>query len=29
MPKYDFPNVHTAFTDHQIRVVKPGEEVPM
>jgi hypothetical protein len=28
MPKYDFPDVHHKFTDHQIRVVKPGEHVP-
>jgi hypothetical protein len=28
MPKYEFPDVHHKFTDHQIRVVKPGEHVP-
>jgi len=28
MPKYDFPDVHHRFTDHQIRIVKPGEPVP-
>ena len=28
MPKYEFPDVHHKFTDHQIRVVKPGEHIP-
>ena len=28
MPKYDFPDVHHKFTDHDIRVVKPGERAP-
>jgi hypothetical protein len=28
MPKYEFPDVHHKFTDHQIRVVKAGEHVP-
>lgn len=28
MPKYDLPVMHYAFTDHYIRVVRPGEEYP-
>jgi hypothetical protein len=28
MPKYDFPDVHHKFTDHQIRVVRAGEPIP-
>lgn len=28
MPKYEFPDVHHKFTDHQIRVVRQGETVP-
>ena len=28
MPKYEFPDVHHKFTDHDIRVVKPGETIP-
>lgn len=28
MPKYEFPDVHHKFTDHDIRVVKPAETIP-
>jgi len=28
MPKYDLPIMHYAFTDHYIRVVRPGEDYP-
>jgi hypothetical protein len=28
MPKYEFPEVHHKFTDHQIRVVRAGEAMP-
>jgi hypothetical protein len=28
MPKVDLPGMHTAFTDHWIRVVKPNEPTP-
>ena len=28
MPKVELPGGHTSFTDHQIRVVKPGEAYP-
>jgi Cytochrome c554 and c-prime len=28
MPKYEIPNSHFKFTDHLIRVVKPGESYP-
>lgn len=28
MPKYDISIMHYAFTDHDIRVVRPGEEYP-
>lgn len=28
MPKIELPGSHTAFTDHRIRVVKPGEPFP-
>jgi Cytochrome c554 and c-prime len=28
MPKYEIPDSHNLFTDHQIRVVKPGEPYP-
>ena len=28
MPKYEFPDVHHKFTDHQIRVVRKGETIP-
>jgi hypothetical protein len=28
MPKYEFPDVHHKFTDHDIRVVKPGAPLP-
>jgi hypothetical protein len=24
MPKFEIPNVHATFTDHFIRVVRPG-----
>jgi hypothetical protein len=28
MPKYEMPGSHNLFSDHQIRVVKPGEPYP-
>ena len=28
MPKYEIPRVHATFTDHFIRVVRPGAEYP-
>jgi len=28
MPKYDFPDVHHKFTDHDIRVVREGAPIP-
>jgi hypothetical protein len=28
MPKYDVPEMHSKFTDHFIRVVRPGEPYP-
>jgi hypothetical protein len=28
MPKVDLPEMHYKFTDHWIRIVKPGETVP-
>jgi hypothetical protein len=28
MPKTDLPGAHRAFTDHQIRIVRPGESYP-
>jgi len=28
MPKIDFPGMHAEFTDHWIRIVKPGEPIP-
>jgi formate-dependent nitrite reductase cytochrome c552 subunit len=28
MPKVTLPNGHMTFTDHQIRVVKPGDPYP-
>lgn len=28
MPKYDFPDVHHKFTDHDIRIVRAGAPVP-
>ena len=28
MPKVEIPGTHTSFTDHWIRVVKPGEAIP-
>jgi len=28
MPKYDLPGGHFKFTDHQIRIVKPGDPYP-
>jgi hypothetical protein len=28
MPKVDLPGAHAAFTDHQIRIVRPGEPYP-
>jgi hypothetical protein len=28
MPKYDIPGMHYKFTDHWIRIAKPGEPYP-
>jgi hypothetical protein len=28
MPKYNVPEMHSLFTDHFIRVVRPGELYP-
>ncbi|HKX00338.1 MAG TPA: multiheme c-type cytochrome [Bryobacteraceae bacterium] len=28
MPRYEIPGSHNLFTDHQIRIVKPGEPYP-
>lgn len=28
MPKIDIPDMHTAFADHRIRVVRPGAPIP-
>jgi hypothetical protein len=28
MPKVDLPEMHFKFTDHWIRIVKPGEATP-
>jgi hypothetical protein len=28
MPKYEFPDVHHKFTDHDIRVVRAGDPIP-
>ena len=28
MPKLAIPGSHNVFTDHQIRIVKPGEPYP-
>jgi hypothetical protein len=28
MPKVELPGMHAEFTDHWIRIVKPGEPVP-
>jgi hypothetical protein len=28
MPKFEIPNVHATFTDHFIRVVRPGAKFP-
>jgi hypothetical protein len=28
MPKYEIPGSHNLFSDHRIRVVKPGEPYP-
>src|SRR5262249_6207871 len=28
MPKYELPGAHFKFTDHRIRIVKPGEPYP-
>jgi hypothetical protein len=28
MPKIDLPGAHGKFTDHWIRIVKPGEPTP-
>jgi hypothetical protein len=29
MPKYDVPEMHAKFTDHYIRIVRPGEAYPV
>lgn len=29
MPKYDVPEMHAKFTDHYIRIVRPGEPYPI
>ena len=29
MPKYDVPEMHAKFTDHFIRIVRPGEPYPI
>jgi hypothetical protein len=29
MPRYQFPQLHGSFTDHFIRIVKPGEAFPL
>ena len=28
MPKYELPGMHLKFTDHQIRVARPGDKLP-
>jgi hypothetical protein len=28
MPKVNVPEMHAGFTDHRIRIVKPGETFP-
>ena len=28
MPRLELPGAHRAFTDHKIRVVRPGEAYP-
>jgi hypothetical protein len=28
MPKIEIPDMHTAFADHLIRVVRPGAPIP-
>jgi hypothetical protein len=28
MPKVELPGAHFKFTDHRIRIVKPGEAYP-
>jgi hypothetical protein len=28
MPKVDLPGSHFKFTDHRIRIAKPGEQYP-
>jgi hypothetical protein len=28
MPKYEVPGAHFKFTDHRIRIAKPGEPYP-
>jgi hypothetical protein len=28
MPKVEVPEMHSKFTDHWIRIAKPGEEPP-
>jgi hypothetical protein len=29
MPKVEIPGAHFQFTDHRIRIVRPGEKFPM
>jgi len=29
MPKYNSPQMHSSFTDHDIRIVRPGEPYPL
>jgi hypothetical protein len=28
MPKIELPGMHAEFTDHWIRIAKPGEPIP-
>jgi hypothetical protein len=28
MPKVDLPGAHFSFTDHRIRIVRPGDPYP-
>jgi hypothetical protein len=29
MPKYQVPQMHGKFTDHDIRIVRPGDPYPL
>ena len=29
MPKYNVPQMHSSFTDHDIRIVRPGDPYPL